>query len=1002
VNEPEIRTALAGLLKEADAARLAPQVARLPDPAGAMRYLRRLLADTDVRPDLAQLQAFLVLAGFSPYLGHLLIQNPEFLDILPSVGPVRGPRTREDLEEDLARFQALSTRQEPSIVLRRFKKREYLRIALDDLLGRADLAATTRSLSLLADVLLDKAVRMCGTGLEQRFGRPTSRDDQGHLEEAGFVVIALGKLGGEELNYSSDVDLMFLFSRDGETTGGSGLEGSRSISNKEFFTRLASEITRLIAGGGPEGQVFRVDLGLRPGGIDGELVVSLGAAVAYYRSWAEPWERQALIKARPAAGDLGLGRLFVDRIEPLVYSRDADPDLMAEIAAMKDRIDAQLSAQGRSETDIKLGRGGIREIEFAVQALQLQQGGRDRWLRHGNTLLALHRLAEKGFVDYAEYAALGQAYTFLRDLEHRLQLGQNLQTSCLPSRPQDWQLLARRMRLPEAHTGDEATVLVEALEHHRQVVRRFYDSVFGGAAQRRIEEERTDIWLDRLDDGMLARKLRESGIAHPSQTLRPVKMIRRILQPAARSLDLRRALRRTGPILLKAVGRVPNPGRTLENLERFLSSLASDPAALARCLSRREIVAPMVHMLGRSDLLAGLLIRQPTLLLHLENRRRILKTSEAGEYRTLMLDATRAQGDIRVRAGSVRRRHQEELALIAIRDINRQATLREVLKSLTDLADAAVEAALSLAGHQLKEQTHPVPDDLRLAVLGLGRLGYREMDYGSDLDLVFVHEGGAPKDAAEGARGSARLWCEGMVRVLSTLSRDGQLYQVDLRLRPSGREGELVCSLDALLDYFRRDAEVWEMQSFLKARPVAGDLSLGRRAVEAVEGIILETARSRGRQNLATEVKGMRRRLLAAAPTHAPHASAKLGEGGILDVHFMIEFLQLCHGVRNPSDKDTLRLLTYLNSLGHLTREQMEILYESYLFLRALDHQVRLVHDRPYPYLPGDPVRLADIALALDLDPVAGADPGRRLRQAFAQHTRSVRRVYREIISSEP
>src|SRR5207245_2529636 len=202
--------------------------------------------------------------------------------------------------------------------------------------------------------------------------------------------------------------------------------------NREFFTRLATEVTRLIAGHGPEGRVFRVDLALRPGGRDGDIVMSAGAAAAYYRNWAESWERQALIKARPAAGDLELGRRFVEAIEPTVYSPRPDPYLALEIGAMKDRIDARLSAEGRAETDIKLGRGGIREIEFAVQALQLKHGGADPWLRQGNTLLALHRLADKAYIGYEEYASLTRAYTFLRDLEHRLQLGHDRQTATLP------------------------------------------------------------------------------------------------------------------------------------------------------------------------------------------------------------------------------------------------------------------------------------------------------------------------------------------------------------------------------------------------------------------------------------------------------------------------------------------------------------------------------------------------------------------------------------------
>ncbi|MBI4169495.1 MAG: hypothetical protein HY510_06105 [Acidobacteria bacterium] len=996
MTDPDIEATLSGLLPAGEASGLAGEVARLPDPEGAIRDLGRLREAAGSRIPPGRVGKFLVLAGFSPYLANLLIQNPEFLAALPAGTPAAGLPTREDLEEDLARFQFLKSGADISTVLRRFRNREYPRIALADFLGVADLPTVTGALSLLADVLLDKAVRAARAPLEERHGAPTSRDDRGRLEEAGFVVMALGKLGGEELNYSSDIDLLYLFSRDGETAG-SGTGRGGAISNKEFFTRLASEVTRLIAGSGPEGQVFRVDLGLRPGGSDGDLVTSLAAAVAYYRNWADPWERQALIKARPAAGDLGLGLRFVAEVNALVYPSDPDPYLTLEISAMKDRIDARLSEAGTSETDIKLGRGGIRELEFAVQALQLRHGGRDPWLQQGNTLLALHRLAEKGFIGYAEYGALAEAYVFLRNLEHRLQLGWNKKTSLLPSRARDWRLLARRMRLQEPGPEGEAAGLLDVLERHRHTVRRFYDSVMREAAQTRIEEGGPDLWLDRLDDEMLLSRLAGAGIPEPLAALGPVKRIRRLLRPAAASIGLRRALRRTGPALARSAGRSVNARRAFANLEKLVSSLVAEPEILLQFFARHDVLEPAVRLLGRSDLLGGLLIRQPAILKGLEDRGRLLRTPEPGAHRTLLMPAVLGPGDARGRAGELRRRHQSALAMIAIRDINGQATLREVLKSLSDLADAAVEGALALAEPPQGAGGQGSPRAPALAVLGLGRLGYREMDYGSDLDLVFLcaGEGGQPWVAQAAARGR----CERAVRILTTLSRDGQLYEVDLRLRPSGREGNIVTTLDALRDYFRRSADIWEMQSFLKARPVAGDTDLGRRAVREIEELVQARCRDLGRRAIAAAVDGMRQRLLEGEARDPDRpASIKLGPGGLLDIHFTIEFLQLAHAVRNPSDKDTPRLLTHLRSLGLLKEEAMRVLYESYLFLRALDHEVRLIHNRPLASLPVDAARLSEIARAIDDAATEEAGAGDRLRETVAERTAAVRRVYEEVV----
>ena len=983
MTQAEIQAALGALLPDHEAAELSGLVSRLPDPGGAIRSLERLLESGARVPDTARIRSFLILAGSSPFLGRLLVQNPEFLDGLPAAGSAILLRTREDLEEDFARFRFLHGSHDISTALRRFRNREYPRIALADFLGVADLPAVTRALSLLADTLLDQAIRSVRALLEERHGRPTWRDDRGILAEAGFTVLALGKLGGEELNYSSDIDLLYLYERDGETTG-VGASGRDAIPNKEFFSRLAAGATALIAGRGPEGQVFRIDLGLRPGGKDGDLVVSLGSAVAYYRTWAEPWERQALIKARPAAGSLELGKRLLDQVRPLVFAERADPYLPLEIAAMKDRIDAQLAHAGRAESDIKLGRGGIRELEFAVQALQLLHGGTDPWLQQGNTLLALHRLADKGFVGESEHAAIAAAYIFLRNLEHRLQLGQDRQTAVLPSRAGEWDQLARRM--PPGGTVPErpAESLREALALHRDTVRRFYDSVFGRAAQGSFEESGPDFWLDRMDEDTLLGRLRAAGTRDPAAALRPVRMIRRLLRPVATS-EVRRAILRTGNELLEVGGRSLNARRAFANLEKLLSTLVTDPEALVRFLGRREIVAPTVRLLGQSDLLGTLFIRHPDLLEDLADRSRVLRTPGVALYRDRLRQAVEAEPKVRGRAGALRRAQQREVATIAVRDINLQATLRESLKSQTDLADATLDLVLDLAAPGSRPP---------LALLGLGRLGYREIDFGSDLDLVFVC---APAEG-EGTETLAlcRPVCERIVRILGTLSRDGQLYKVDLRLRPSGREGDLVTTRAALEAYFRHDAEVWELQSFLKARAVSGDAALGEGLVAGLESIALERGLDLGPARLAASVNGMRSRLQSGAPPE----SLKIGPGGILDIHFIIEFLQLAHAVAGPPDKDTLRLLTHLNRLGHLDEKSMRTLYEAYLFLRAVDHQMRLVYDRPLAGLPADPGRVAEIAAALNPD-LQGPAGGDRLLADLAERRRAVCDVYRGIVRAD-
>ncbi|HET8947119.1 MAG TPA: hypothetical protein VFQ07_09060 [Candidatus Polarisedimenticolia bacterium] len=984
---PSRAAALAALLSDERARGLAPHVERLCDPDAAIALLSRLAAAGPLPDDPVRLHALLTLGGCSPYLASLLEQDPEAMAFLPAAGPA-AVATRDDLEEELGRFELRRTSLGLPAILRRFKEREYLRFAVADYLHLTDLPTLVRGLSLLADVLLGRALRAAQTTLEAKHGRPAARNDRGESETSGFVVLALGKLGGEELNYSSDIDLLYLFARDGETTGtGAGAEGA--ISNRIYFARLAAEVTRLIGEAGPGGEVFRVDLNLRPGGRDGDLALSFKAAIGYYTDWAEGWERQALIKARPVAGDLDLGQRFLQAVEPLVYPKDPDPYMLLEIGRMKDRIDARLSDAGTGERDIKLGRGGIRELEFAVQALQLQRGGTDRWLRQGNTLLALHRLATRGLIGMAEYAALGDAYTFLRNVEHRLQLGQNRQTALLPSDPAAWTPLARSLSLPGDPREDETTIFAQTLERHRHAVRGFYDSVLGGAAQRAIGREEPGLLLDRLDDEALLLRLGTAGFPEPTALLKPLQSLRRLLHPARLTPPIAQALRRATPSLLRSALEAPNPRRALGHLEELFSALSADPAAFRRFVEGHDRIAPTVRLLGRSDLFAGLVLRRPELLAGLDDRSRLIRRPSQAEW-SRALSTALAGGDVAARAAELRRFHQEALLTTVLRDLNRQEGLRETLHQLSDLADITVDACLRLAREEVATKRAP-----RLGVIGLGRLGSREIDHDSDLDLIFLYDP-AGGDTVEERAVATRI-CEGAVRLLSTLSRDGQLYQVDLRLRPTGSKGELVASPAGLLAYFRHDAEVWELQSFLKARAVAGDRDLAAQTARDVESVVLARAAAMAPRDLAEAVRDMRRRQREARGGSPGERRLKHGAGGLSDIAFAIEFLQLRHRVPGPPQKEARRMLEHLQDLGLLAPEPFAALYEGDRFLKHLDHALRLIHGRPVKTLPLDAGRLQEVASLLDglEDPPSGQD----LPAIFDRRTQAVRAAFEAVLA---
>ena len=783
-----------------DADFLVDEMKRSPDPAGAAHALIRYIERNGPPPDRQQLLVILTLAGQSPFLADLLMQNPAYLPWAASELGRAGSRSPEDLREDLARFRFTLSSVPDASVLRRFKYREYLRIALRDFLGKTDLAETTHELSLLADVLLQEAYLLTLRELRNRYGPPQYFDNQGRLCEAAFAVLSLGKLGGEELNYSSDIDLVYVYSRDGQTAGGND-PAFPVISNKEFFVHLGEGIHHRISGISDEGQVFRVDLGLRPGGKDGEIVHSRRSFLAYYRTWARNWERQALIKARYSAGDRELGEGVLGELRPGLFPAGGAPLAALEIKEMKDRIDEDLSRAGRAERDIKLGPGGIREMEFAVQALQISHGAREPWLREGNTLRALHRLADKGFVPYGEHFALSRAYGYLRRVEHRLQMERNRQTCVLPSTPDGLRILARRLGCLDENR--ETAVFLAELDQHRSVIRSFYDSVFGRLAQTSLDQVERDFLLDDVPDAELRSFLGSAGAPQPEEMTRHFARLRGLFSQDRIGPEGRREMRHVSASILAEAVAAPEPERAFMNLERFLSSLLVERQASRLLFEKVEWIPPLIRIFGKSEALSRILTSRPQILAEMERApdfRRGFGGEQMASRLAALLEGTR---EIREAAAVMRRFQQLQVLLIGFRDVHRQDSLGRTLHSLTGLARACLTAGQAAASRFAGGAWEASG---RFAVLGLGRLGYQELDYGSDLDLIFVAD---PPRAESGFLDAAQKRAEILIHLLTAVTQEGSLYSIDLRLRPAGGEGELVQTRPGILDYFREKAQTW-------------------------------------------------------------------------------------------------------------------------------------------------------------------------------------------------
>ncbi len=908
--------------------RLLRALAASADPDMALNNLERLAASVDrtvlystLRDHPGAIPLLAVLGGGSQFLADTLRRYPTVLPWLLEPQNIR-QRFRDELAAELAQNLApFSSLQGRWNVLRRFKYRHLLRIGCRDLLGDADLTATTEDLSCLADVCLETARRMSDEDCRARYGSPLARGG----EEAGFAVIAMGKLGGEELNYSSDIDLIFVYSDDGETASG--------LPNVEYFTRVAQRLVAALESATEEGHAFRVDLRLRPEGRMGPLVLSLDGYRTYFAERAELWERQALIKARPCAGDARAGQRFLDLIRPFVYRPGADPEVVEQIRAMKQKIDRSLQAKGRERRDVKLGVGGIREVEFLVQAFQLLYGGDDPWLRERKTLRAIFRLTERGYLSPALGRSLTEGYTFLRTVEHRLQILHEFQTHTLPEESDELGRLARRVGIQRP--PDRAARAFMA--RHRVIAREVHR-----AFRRFFEGRPSEVRRPRIPS---AAALRATGFSDPERARQNLRLILEGRPLIPYPVAVQQALSRIFPLLLDALWKSPDPDEALNQFERFVSATGPRAAYLELIADKPDLLTNLIALCARGEPLAQLLSTQPELLPRLADPTAFATPGRKAHFRRALAGALAAGLTPGERKDRLRRIKQGEELGIIWRFLLGVTTVEGFSRELTALADAAVGVAwtlaLSLASEERKGSSGGRERLAAAAIVGLGKFGGRELTTASDLDLFVIYEGGDEVHA----------FCdrvvERMAGLLGDITAAGVVFPVDLRLRPGSKGSGFASSLAALDTYYREWADLWERQSLTRARAVAGDPGLGRRVRRVIREIVY-----RGPLSLAElkEIREIRQRLELELGKETPgRFHVKYGKGAIVDVEFVVQSLQLAHGHRVPAIRraNTLAAMAAIGRSGLLPESEVAALVEHYRFLRRVGASLRLFGARP-------------------------------------------------------
>ena len=869
----------------------------------------------------------------SPQLPAELLDSGDLLaDSWPGVLHQRVSEQLEVCRDEAALHQTL----------RRLRQREMLRIAWRDLAGWARLEETLGDLSDLADACIQGALDRLSAWQARETPAPIGPGRR----PASLVVIAMGKLGAHELNFSSDIDLIFAYP-DARAARKRG-----ALSPEQYFTRLGQALIQALSNPDHNGFVFRVDMRLRPYGSAGALVCSFEALEDYYQSQGREWERYAMIKARPVTGDADTQAALMQLLRPFVYRRYLDFHAFDALRDLKHQIHTEVERKGQ-EDNIKLGPGGIREIEFIAQVFQLVRGGRERRLRRRGVVTVLQMLATLGLLPSSVIRQLLDAYTFLRRAENRLQAMHDQQVHQLPEHEDEQAALALAMGYPDWKRFSAA------LNRHRRQVETHFQQVFAAPQREKAVEPDplVDLWLQRLSRDQAERLLESRGYDDSQEALRWIDQLRSGTAPRYLGEQGRIRFDALVPLLLNAVARQPQAadvlGRLVKVLEHiagrttYLALLQENPLALSQLVKLCAASAWIVEQIAQFPMLLDQLLDPRTLYAPLQ--REVLE-SDLQER----LDGISA-GDLEAQMDRLRHFKHAMVLRAAAADIAGAIDVTRVSDELTDIAEVILRKVLAMAWDDmlrrygeprctLRRKRRPVT----FSIIGYGKLGGRELGYGSDLDLVFLHDSGGDDQHTAGKKSVdnpvffARLG-QRIIHLLETYTAAGSLYEVDMRLRPSGNSGMLVSSLEAFDDYQRSDAWVWEHQALVRARPVAGDKALGRK-FDAIRAAVL--ASNSRLENLRSQVREMRERMRAELGSKGQVGfHLKQDRGGIVDIEFMVQFLTLRWCSDHPQllrHTETTHLLKALAKLGLLKSAYAQTLIEAYRQYRALGHRLTL------------------------------------------------------------
>lgn len=979
-----------------------------PDPDRALKSFSRWFVTVGGRYSHLQLllrhpialRLFCLVTGSSQYFADLLVRQPEYFEIIANPGVRGGTKSVATFYREVS--ASVNVCQQPSLkrdVLRRWKAREMLRIGSRDLLWLSDMPSTAREFSNLADASVQCAFDITQSLLSLS---PES-------ESPRFAIIAMGKLGGQELNYSSDIDLLFVHGDDLPyeilTKEGKRLE------TIVWLGRFAENLIKVLAEESQNGHVFRVDMRLRPEGRFGPLTRSLSSFHAYYESWAENWERQALLKARFVAGDRALGETYLHIAQDFAYQKRVTSTFMEDVIENKRRIERHCALEGETETNIKTGYGGIRDIEFILQRFQLERGGRIERIRTGNTIHGLERLQQAGFLPETDAKALSEDYVFLRNLEHRLQLLHDFQTQNLPQAHQKEERtqLARRMGFTTSDSFEQE-LAIRRKRVHSLLEQHFYayepckdhDPV-PSQATGTYWNELHDL-LDNLDaptaKTRLAQLLTNAGFHDLASAFRALQLPMRGNEFGEMPPDTPLEFKRIAARLMELCARSPQPDLALRGIESLATAVPNRAQLYAAFDDSPEVLSRLVALASASPLLFQSLVS------NLEWMEGLLATDIEEEQEA---EPLAAQASSRIRstktedAALTALAHfwQRESLRIGAREIWGDTNVLQTMGSLTGLADAMLNALVLLATQSIIS-THSDPEFAgrvlgRVALVGLGKLGGGELGYSSDWDVVFVYDESRHADdiaRKEQQYPLANSLVEKVIHYGKSLAQRGAPIEIDLRLRPWGRAGSLIHSPQGLMRYYHGSMETWERHASLKARYLAGNPHVGQRFERILQTISFWRGITQEEDNAIRQMKERIER--ERVKPDQRETNLKLGSGGLSDIEWIAQRLQLLHGrkYRTLRISSTLKALSALATAHFLDNAETDTLSTSYLLLTRVRNALWLLYGTGHDALPQSSEQRHTLAKLLGYTNQGEESAEERLFAEMHSCTREVRRIF--------